>query len=55
MKVRFDMRGYTNLFTNTVAIPDHNRLVVKKVFPFGSVTCGQNCCMLFSKGNNDEA
>ena len=33
MKVRFDMRGYTNLFTNTVAIPDHNRLVVKKVFP----------------------
>ena len=34
MKVRFDMRGYTNLFTNTVAIPDHNRLVVKNVFPF---------------------
>ena len=34
MKVRFDMRGYTNLFTNTVAIPDHNRLVVKKVCPF---------------------
>jgi hypothetical protein len=33
MKVRFDMRDYTNLFTNTVAIPDHNRLVVKKVFP----------------------
>jgi hypothetical protein len=38
MKVRFDMRGYTNLFTNTVAIPDHNRLVVKKVFPFELVT-----------------
>ena len=36
MKVIFDMRGYTNLFTNTVAIPDHNRLVVKKVFPFQS-------------------
>jgi hypothetical protein len=34
MKVRFDMRGYTNLFTNTVAIPDHNRLVVKKVCTF---------------------
>ena len=34
MKVRFDMRGYTNLFTNTVAIPDHNRLVVKRVFPY---------------------
>jgi hypothetical protein len=37
MKVRFDMHGYTNLFTNTVAnnyrTPDHNRLVVKKVFP----------------------
>ena len=33
MKVSFDMPGYTNLFTNTVAIPDHNRLVVKKVFP----------------------
>jgi hypothetical protein len=32
MKVRIDMHGYTNLFTNTVAIPDHNRLV-EKVFP----------------------
>ena len=42
MKVRFDMRGYTNLFTNTVAIPDHNRLVVKKVFPISNgVEIGQ--------------
>jgi hypothetical protein len=32
MKVRIDMHGYTNLFTNTVAIPDHNWLV-EKVFP----------------------
>jgi hypothetical protein len=42
MKVRFDMRGYTNLFTNTVEIPDHNRLVVKKVFPHSRRGFDQN-------------
>jgi hypothetical protein len=40
MKVRFEMRGYTNLFTNTVAIPDHNRLVVKRVFPIEILSSG---------------